>query len=117
MPAPPQAVRTAPVIDKHARPDAAPAPLSADELSRFERLLLELSAGFINLPAARIDEAIDDGLRRIVEALGIDRSTLNSRSPATGRIEITHSYAVPGVERAHHARAGSRNSGPGHGRS
>src|SRR5207342_3503014 len=29
-----------------------------------------------------------------------DRSTLNSRSPATGRIEITHSYAIPGVARA-----------------
>ena len=93
-------MRTAPVIDRHARPDAATASLSADELSRFERLLVELSARFINLPAARIDEAIDDGLRRIVEALGIERSTLNSRSPATGRVEITHSYAVPGVERA-----------------
>ncbi len=93
-------MRTAPVIDKHARPDAAPASLSADELSRFERLLLDLSASFINLPAGRFDEAIDDALRRIVEALGIERSTLNSRSPATGRIEITHSYAVPGVERA-----------------
>ena len=97
---PSAAVRTAPVIAKHPRPDAAPASLSADELSRFERLLVDLSAGFINLPTSRIDEAIDDGLRRIVEALGIDRSTLNSRSPATGRIEITHSYAVPGVERA-----------------
>ena len=99
-------MRTAPVIRKHSRPDAAPALLSVDELSRFERLLVELSAGFINLPAARIDEAIDDGLRRIVEALGLDRSTLNSRSPATGRIEITHSHAVPGVERA-------TNLGPG----
>ena len=92
-------MRTAPVIGKHPRPDAAPASLSADELSRFERLLLELSAGFINLPAGRFDEAIDDALRRIVEALGIERSTLNSRSPATGRIEITHSFAVLGVER------------------
>ena len=88
------------MIGKHPRADATPPSLSADELSRFERLLLDLSAGFINLPAARIDGAIDDGLRRIVEALGIDRSTLNSKSPATGRVEITHSYAVPGVARA-----------------
>ncbi|HTO47210.1 MAG TPA: ATP-binding protein [Burkholderiales bacterium] len=93
-------MRTAPMIGKHPRADATPPSLSADELSRFERLLLDLSAGFINLPAARIDGAIDDGLRRIVEALGIDRSTLNSKSPATGRVEITHSYAVPGVARA-----------------
>ena len=75
------------MIGKHPRPDAAPASPSADELSRFERLLLDLSAGFINLPAARIDGAIDDGLRRIVEALDIDRSTLNAKSPATGRVE------------------------------
>lgn len=95
------------MIGKHLRADATPPSLSVDELSRFERLLLDLSTGFINLPAARIDEAIDDGLRRIVEALGIDRSTLNSRSPATGRVEITHSYAVPGVARA-------TALGPGH---
>jgi signal transduction histidine kinase len=88
------------MIGKHPRAEAAPASPSVDELSRFERLLLDLSTGFINLPAARIDEAIDDGLRRIVEALDVDRSTLNSRSAATGRIEITHSYAVPGVARA-----------------
>ena len=87
------------MISKHPRPDAAPASLSADELSRFERLLVDLSAGFINLPTSRIDEAIDDGLRRIVEALGIDRSTLNWLSTATGLMEIRHSYAVPGVER------------------
>jgi PAS domain S-box-containing protein len=99
-------VRTAPVIDKYPRPDAAPAPLPADELSRFERLLVELSAGFINLPAGRIDEAIDDGLRRIVEALDIERSTLNSRSPTSGQIEMTHSYAVPGVDRAYTFGAG-----------
>ena len=87
------------MIGKHPRGDAAPASPSADELSRFERLLLDLSAGFINLPAARIDGAIDDGLRRIVEALGVDRSTLNAKLPATGRVESTHSYAVPGVMR------------------
>ena len=88
------------MIGKHPLADATPASLPADELSRFERLLVELSAGFINLPAARIDEAIDDGLRRIVAALGIDRSTLNSRSSASGQIEITHSYAGSGVVRA-----------------
>ena len=94
-------VRTVPTIGKQPRVDAAPAAGSAEELSRFERLLVELSAGFINLPAGRIDEAIEDGLRRIVEALEIERSTLNSRSPTSGRIEITHSYAVPGVDRAY----------------
>jgi signal transduction histidine kinase len=92
-------VRTTPIIGKHPRAEAAPASPSVDELSRFERLLLDLSASFINLPAGRFDEAIDDALRRIVEALGIDRSTLNWLSTATGLMEIRHSYAVPGVER------------------
>jgi signal transduction histidine kinase len=92
---------TAPTIGKQPRVDAGPAAGSAEELSRFERLLVELSAGFINLPAGRIDEAIEEGLRRIVDALGIERSSLNSRSPTSGRIEITHSYAVPGVDRAY----------------
>jgi PAS domain S-box-containing protein len=87
------------MIGKHLHADAA-ASSRFDELSRFERLLIELSARFINLRAERIDVTIEDGLRRIVETLGIDRSTLNSRSPATGEIEITHSYAAPGVERA-----------------
>jgi signal transduction histidine kinase len=82
------------------RPDAAPASPAAAEQLRFELLLLELSTGFINLPAGRIDEAIEDGLRRVVEALGIERSTLNWLQKASGRVEITHSYAVPGVERA-----------------
>jgi hypothetical protein len=31
----------------------------------FERLLAELSAGFVNLPASSVDEAITDALRRI----------------------------------------------------
>ena len=51
-------MRTAPTSGERPRADGVPEPLRADELSRFERLLLDLSTGFINLPAARIDEAI-----------------------------------------------------------
>jgi CheY-like chemotaxis protein len=51
---------------------------------RFERLLSELSASFINLPASRIDAVIESGLRRIVETLDIDRSTLTRLAPDTG---------------------------------
>ena len=46
------------------------------ERLRFEALLSDLAAGFINLQRERVDQAIEDCLRRIVEALGIDRSTL-----------------------------------------
>jgi signal transduction histidine kinase len=74
-----------------------PARASAQELLRFERLISELSAAFINLPAQHIDHAIDEGLARIVAALGIDRSTLNRVFIQTGRIETTHSFALEGV--------------------
>jgi signal transduction histidine kinase len=72
---------------------------SAEELTRFERLLLEISTGFVNPPADRFDDAVVDALRRVVETLDIDRSTLNLMSTIRGRIEVAYSYAVPGVER------------------
>jgi signal transduction histidine kinase len=74
-----------------------PARASSQELLRFERLLSEVSAAFINLPAQHIDRAIDEGLARIVATLGIDRSTLNRLFLQTGRIETTHSFALEGV--------------------
>jgi len=70
-----------------------------EELHVFERLLAELSAGFIGLDAPRIDDAIEDALRRIVLALDIDRCSLISVSPVTGRIETTHSWALDGIDR------------------
>ena len=48
-------------------PKANPSPHSSNaELQVFERLLAELSAGFIGLAAGHIDAAIEDALRRIV---------------------------------------------------
>ena len=72
---------------------------SSAELRAFERLLAELSAGFIGLDAAAIDAAVEDALQRIVRALDIDRCSLSSVSPLTGRAHTTHSWATPGFER------------------
>ena len=69
---------------------------AVDELLRFERLLADVSSRFIDLPHDRIDEAIDDGLRQIVTALGTDRSTLLDVDPKSGRVVSTHSWAAPG---------------------
>src|SRR5262249_9056844 len=63
------------------------------ELRRFESLVIDLAAGFVNLENDRVDDAIEDCLRRIVEALGLDRSTLAQRSG--GDLVVTHSWAVP----------------------
>ena len=79
---------------------------SADELTRFERLLLDISTGFVNPAAGRFDDAIVDALLRIVETLDIDRSTLNVMSTARGRIEVAYSYARPGVDPLPHMASG-----------
>jgi len=79
---------------------------TADDRTRFERLLLDVSTGFINPPSGRFDDAIVDALRRIVESLDIDRSTLNLMSTTRGRIEVAYCYAVPGVEMTPRAASG-----------
>src|SRR5262245_41976402 len=64
------------------------------ERLRFEALVNDLAAGFVNLEPERVDQTIEDCLRRIVEALGLDRSTLAQRSGDD--LVVTHSWAVPG---------------------
>jgi signal transduction histidine kinase len=62
---------------------------------RFETLLANLSATFVNVPATEVDSQIESGLKQIVEFLDLDRSGLGELS-AEGMV-ITHSYQVPGV--------------------
>ena len=67
------------------------------ERLRFETLLAELSAKFVNVCAAEVDSQIESGLRRIVEMLGLDRSGLGEVSADGKRFVVTHSYQLPGV--------------------
>jgi len=69
-----------------------------EERVRFERLLSDLSAAFINQPPERIDGVIHDSLQRLLETLGNDRSSLAQFSQGTGQAIVTHSCAVSGVE-------------------
>src|SRR5262245_2242017 len=64
------------------------------EVLRFESLVIELATGFVNLEPEQVDQAIDDCLHHIVEALNLDRSTLWQRSGDD--FVVTHSWAVPG---------------------
>jgi len=66
------------------------------ELRQFERLLADISAGFINLRETEVDGAITGALRRIVHVLGVDRATL-LRVDRHGILYVTHSAAVDGV--------------------
>lgn len=64
----------------------------------FEKILVSLSTGFINLTVDNIDQAIGDSLRRIGEFLGIDRSMVRLFS---GRFPIgqpTHEWHVDSCE-------------------
>ena len=66
---------------------------------RFETLLAELSARFVNLPPERVDQEIEDALRCLVEALQADRSGLGRLTEGGGDFVVTHAFAVPGVEK------------------
>ena len=71
-----------------------------DDLSarlKFETLLAEMSARFVNLPADRIDSEIEDAQRRICEFLDLDRSTLwQVCEGAPGTLLLTHLRHPPG---------------------
>jgi signal transduction histidine kinase len=64
---------------------------------QFETLLAEISAVCAKVPANDVDQAINDGLRRVVEYLGIERSTLLEFSADQTELYVIHSYAVPGI--------------------
>ena len=42
---------------------------------RFQELIANLSAGFINLPADQVDSGIEDAQRLVCECLNLDRSS------------------------------------------
>jgi transcriptional regulator with GAF, ATPase, and Fis domain len=67
-----------------------------EERLRFERLMAELSARFVNLPADQIDSQIDASLAMLVEFLGNDRSTFVEFGTDPTHVLVTHSYTVPG---------------------
>ena len=78
--------------------DRKQAEQALEELLQFEQLLTDLSAKFINQPPDQIDSVIDDSLKRLLETLGHDRSSLAQFSEDRGHALVTHSCAVPGVE-------------------
>ena len=69
-----------------------------EERLRFETLLAETSARFVNLPADQIDGEIEGAQRRICELLDLDRSALwqvSEREPGT--LMLTHIYQPQGA--------------------
>lgn len=72
---------------------------SLEERLKFETLLAELSAHFVNLPSDQIDSYIADAQRRICEFLGLDRSVLwevSDKDPGTMFLTHLH-YSSSGL--------------------
>jgi PAS domain S-box-containing protein len=68
-----------------------------DERLRFEMLLADLAAAFVEIPAQEIDERIADGLRRTVDELGLDRARLAELVPSGDEFRVTHVQGRDGV--------------------
>jgi len=72
------------------------APLIQERL-RFETLLAELSATFVNLPAGQVHSQIESALQRLVEFHEVDWGGLAEVLVDQKQLVITHSYHVSGV--------------------
>ena len=67
------------------------------ERLKVEALLSELSTTFINVPVSEVDRKIEQGLQKVVEFLGVDRSSIWHLAPDDDSLTISHSYALPGI--------------------
>src|SRR3954454_889816 len=67
-----------------------------EERIRFERLLADLSADFVNVPADLVDAQIERALERLVDFLGVERGGFGQISEDNQGILATHSFVVPG---------------------
>jgi len=69
-----------------------------EERLHLQKLISDISTILINLPATEVDRQIEQGLKRIVEFLGIERSGFGEFSEDLKELHTTHFYAVPGIE-------------------
>jgi len=80
--------------------DTGPIEVSSAQLSHLDELILGFATGFINLPVDQIDTAIEDGLRRVVATLAIDRFAISRAQPDTGHFRFTHIWPATTFPRA-----------------
>jgi formate hydrogenlyase transcriptional activator len=83
------------------RPSQSKPSLGTEEVHeqpKFETLLADLSARFVNLPAEQVDRQIEEALREICECLGLDHSALwQSSASEPGVNFLTHLHRHPGM--------------------
>ena len=83
-----------------------------EERLEFERFIAELSFQFINLPGDQVDDAIRNGLRRVCEQFGLDRSAFFKIDP-DGLLTDPLSWTRPGVPALRLVRCRQRPSSRG----
>ena len=64
----------------------------------FETLLAELSAQFVAVTPSEVDREIEEGIKQLVQFLGIDRGGLWRFSENQEEFVSTHFWAAPGIE-------------------
>ena len=71
---------------------------SFQEQLAFERMLAEIASRFASVTPDAVDAEIAAAMRRLIDFLDFDRSTLFEYVPDTERLLVLGSVAVPGVE-------------------
>lgn len=72
--------------------------IELQERLRFETLVADISARFVNVPADQVDSEIEDAQRRICECLSIEHSSLWQVTPEKpGALTLTHLYRDPSL--------------------
>ena len=69
------------------------------ERLKFEAMIADLAATFVNLRAEEVDDHIESALHQLVEFLGFDRATLFQAPNDSGFFEGTHCWAKPGYDK------------------
>jgi transcriptional regulator with GAF, ATPase, and Fis domain len=69
------------------------------ERVKFEKLLADISAAFVNVPVDELDTRINDALERIGRFTDVDRGFVDQFSEDQECCRVTHSWSAPGIGR------------------
>jgi signal transduction histidine kinase len=70
---------------------------SLNELLEFEKLLSEISAAFVNIPAGKVDHQISRWLEKLVKFLHVDRGAIYEFKDGESTLAISHCFAASGM--------------------
>jgi transcriptional regulator with GAF, ATPase, and Fis domain len=91
-------------IDRHGRDrdvqvvHAAESRATRNDPLAFERVISEITATFVAVPAGALDIRIEEAIGRVAEFLDGDRATVAQRVPEDRQLWMTHQWVRPGVE-------------------